>query len=469
MHYLSLILVIGFLSGFSLAQADARAEQKLERDIPHLMKLSNVPGTSAALIRDGKLVWTRGFGVANSETNEPITNDSVFEAGSLSKVVFAYGALKLVDEGKLDLDTPLNKYLGNNYEVGDDPRLNLITARRVLSHTGGFPNWRAEEGKPLPIIFTPGERFRYSGEGFLYLQKVVEKITGMPPEDFMQKTVLVPLGMTNSSFKWQDKYEQTAVYRHDWLGRKVGRGRGKLFIAPVTLRTTASDFARFLAALLNGKGLKKKTFEAMFTPQIRVDEKFPQLFWGLGIGLETTGLGRYIWHWGDQGNNKAYFTANLKKRDAIVYFANGANGLSFIDEILADSIGGSHPGANWLAYARYDSPSRNLLKAIIEKGATESLKNYLEARRHNPAQNIDEAEINSIGYRLLEIKKVGDAIQVFTQNTVDFPKSWNTWDSLAEAYMANGDNAAAIKYYEKSLELNPNNKNAVEQLKKLKP
>jgi CubicO group peptidase (beta-lactamase class C family) len=469
MRIFSIVLFICFLSVFSLAQSDAGVIEKLENDIPRLTKLADVPGASAALIQDGRIVWTKGFGVASAETNEPVTGETVFEAASLSKVVFAYGVLKLVDEGKLDLDTPLNKYLGNNYDVGDDPRLNLITARRVLSHTGGFPNWRAEEGKPLPINFTPGEKFSYSGEGFVYLQTVVQKITGMPPEDFMQKTVLAPLGMTSSSFMWQDKYDKTAVYRHDWLGRKVSRSQGRFFNAAASLRTTAGDYARFLAALLNGKGLKKKTLAAMFTPQIKVDEKFPGLFWGLGVGLETNGTGRYIWHWGDQGNTKAYFTADLKKRNAIVFFANGANGLSFIDEILEDSVGGAHPGAKRLNYERYDSPSRSLLKAIIEKGATEPLRNYQAARRQNPALNIAEAEINSIGYRLLELKKVDDAILVFTQNTTDFPKSWNAWDSLAEAYMTRGDNETAIKYYEKSLELDPNNKNAVQQLKKLKP
>jgi tetratricopeptide (TPR) repeat protein len=159
----------------------------------------------------------------------------------------------------------------------------------------------------------------------------------------------------------------------------------------------------------------------------------------------------------------------LKKRNAIVFFANGANGLSFTDEILALSIGGEHPGVKWQNFPRYDSPGRTLLKAIIEKGASEPLKNYQATRRQNPAGNIAEAEINLIGYRLLELKKVDDAIAVFTQNTVDFPKSWNAWDSLAEAYMTRGDNENAIKYYERSLELDPNNKNAVEQLKKLKP
>ncbi len=445
------------------------AIESLEKDILNLMKSADVPGLSAVLIRSGKIVWSKGFGVQNAETNAPVTTETVFEAASLSKVIFAYGVLKLVDEGKLDLDVPLNKYLGNNYEVGDDARIDLITARRVLSHTTGFPNWRQDETKPLPINFTPGEKFSYSGEGFVYLSKVVEKITGMQFEDFMQQTVLKPLGMTSSSYQWQDKYDKTGAYRHDLLGKKLFRNQGKDVNAAASLRTTAEDYARFIIALLSGKGLKKKTLTAMFTPQINVNEKSPQVFWGLGVGLETTEEGKSFWHWGDQGNTKAYFTAFLPRKDAIVYFANGFNGLSITTEILADAIGGKHPAVDYLNYERYNSSARELLKEIFAKGAAQSLINYRERRTQNSALTIDESQLNSLGYTLLRWKKIDDAIEVFKQNTVDFPASANAWDSLAEAFMTKSDQESAIKYYEKSLELNPKNDNAIEHLKKLKP
>jgi CubicO group peptidase (beta-lactamase class C family) len=471
-----LALFSGFISAqenkyapLGAARSTNSAIESLERDIPNLMKEADIPGMSAALVRDGKLVWWKAFGVKNAETNEPVTNETIFEAASLSKVVFAYGVLKLVDEGKLDLDTPLNKYLGNNYDVGDDPRLNLITARRVLSHTGGFPNWRSNGSKTLPINFTPGEKFSYSGEGFVYLSKIVEKITGMPSEDFVQKMVLQPLKMTHSSFMWQDKYETMAVFRHNLLGQKSFRNENKDFNAAASLRTTAEDYGRFIVALLNGKGLKKKTWEAMFTPQIKVNEKSPQVFWGLGVGLETTEEGKSFWHWGDQGDSKAYITAFLPKKNAVVYFANASNGLSITREILSDAIGGNHPGIDWLNYDRYNSPARTLLKAIIAQGAAEPLNNYRQQRQQNSALKISESQINSMGYALLRMKKIDDAIEIFKQNTADFPDSANTWDSLAEAYMTKGEKELAIKYYKKSLELDPKNNGAIEQLKKLKP
>jgi CubicO group peptidase (beta-lactamase class C family) len=247
--------------------------ERLKKDIPQLLEKADVPGLSVSLIRDGELVWIGAFGVMNAETKKPVNNETVFEAASLSKPVFAYAILKLVDEGKLNLDTPLNKYLGNNYDVVNDDRINLITARRVLSHTSGFPNWRDNDGtKTLLIHFTPGEKFSYSGEGIVYLSKVAEKITGMAFEDFMQKYALQPLGMTASSYIWQDRFDALKAYRHDMIGKLSGRNQppgGHAGAVPeqgnaaASLCTTAGDYAKFVITMLSGTGLKKETWEQM--------------------------------------------------------------------------------------------------------------------------------------------------------------------------------------------------------------
>ncbi|HYO90986.1 MAG TPA: serine hydrolase domain-containing protein, partial [Pyrinomonadaceae bacterium] len=158
---------------------------RLHSVITQLMKEGDVPGLSVLLIRDGKVFWQQAFGVKNADTKEPVNDTTVFEAASLSKPVFAYAVLKFADSGKLDLDTPLVKYLPGAY-VEDDARLNQITARMVLSHRTGFPNWRPRGGA-LKIHFTPGEKFSYSGEGFVYLQKVIEHMTGQPLDAFMKR------------------------------------------------------------------------------------------------------------------------------------------------------------------------------------------------------------------------------------------------------------------------------------------
>ena len=467
---------------FSRAQQPAmvptpEAIHHLEADIPVLLEKSDVPGMSIALIRHGKLVWSKGFGVGNSKTNKPVTSNTIFEAASLSKPVFAYAVLRLVDEGKLDLDTPLNKYLGNNYDVVDDDRINLITARHVLSHTSGFPNWRDADGtKTLLIHFKPGEKWSYSGEGMVYLSRVVEKITGLRFESFMQQYALQPLGMTSSSYIWRDRFDTLKAYRHDVLGAVSGRNQpesGKEDTlhddgnAAASLQTDPEDYAKFIIAILNGTGLKRTTWQQMLTPQARVDSKYPALAWGLGIGLETMPEGTWFWHWGDNGDAKAYVAAFLPDKDAVVYFADGSNGLSFTKEILDDAIGGEHPALAHLNYDRYNSQTRRLTKAILTHGAIEPLKEYRE-QRAKTGDTVNEGSMNDLGYLLLRLKKPDDAIQVFIQNTEDHPASWNVWDSLAEAYMDMGDKDKAIKYYEKSLQLNPDNTNGAKQLKKLK-
>ena len=478
-YFLSILLCLLFhLWGSSQAatpvaqhqtQPVAVVVERLEKDIPQLMKDADIPGLSAALIRNGKLVWHKNFGVANAETNEPVTDETIFEAASLTKIVTAYAALQLVDQGKLDLDKPLNQYLGNNYDAGDDQRINLITARHVLSHSSGFPNWRPQGSPTLPIRFTPGEKFSYSGEGFVYLSKVIEHITSMKFDEYIKKNVFDPLQMSHSSFSWLDSYKKLHVYRHDGFGKKTSRSEEPGYNAAASLRTTAEDYANFVIAVLKGKGLKKTTWQQMLSSQIIVDkEKAPQVSWGLGLGLETSAVGKTFWHWGDQGDSKCYVTAFIEPQDAIVYFTNSRNGLSITHTILEDAIGGEHPALAWLNYERYNPAAKNLLHAVNDKGAVAALNEYRLLREQNKIQGLQEASMNSIGYQLLQLNKVNDAIEIFKQNTVDFPQSGNTWDSLAEAYMINGNKELAIEYYEKSLKLDPDNSNAVEQLKKLK-
>jgi CubicO group peptidase (beta-lactamase class C family) len=451
---------------------------RLQQDIPWLLDSSQVPGLSIALIHNGRLVYTGAFGVTNADTKKPVTPNTVFEAASLSKPVFAYAVLKLVDEGRLNLDTPLNKYLGNNYDVVNDPRINLITARMVLSHTSGFPNWRNNDGnKGLLIHFTPGTRWSYSGEGIVYLSRVVEKITGMRFETFMQLYALQPLGMSSSSYIWRTRYDSLKAYRHDMFGGVSGRIKpndGKEDTtrddanAAASLQTTAGDYARFVIALLQGTGLKKATWRQMMTPQlnVKVDSSYPQLVWGLGIGLEMMQNDEYFWHWGDNGDAKAYVTADLRTKNAVVYFADGSNGLSFTKEILDDAIGAEHPALAHLDYDRYNSPGRRLFKTTFSENATVALQEY---RDHRTATGpISESALNDLGYMLLRVKRTDQAIEIFAQNTEDHPQSWNAWDSLAEAYMNKGDKEHAIEYYQRSLNLNPGNTNGADQLKKLR-
>jgi len=452
----------------------------LERQAPVLMKEGDVPGLAAALVWDGRLAWTRGFGVKNAETGEQLNDEAVFEAASLSKPVFAYAVLKLVDSGKLDLDKPLTHYLPGDYDVGPDPRLGQITARRVLCHTTGFPNWRPSP-RGLKIHFVPGERFSYSGEGYVYLAKVVARITGERTNDFVKRMVFQPLGMDSSTYLWEGAAASQSVTRHNQLGRPTGQNKPTAENAAASLQTSAGDFGRFLVAVLNGKGLRPGTLAQMLTPQIQVSESginttgrpgdrlSTELGWGLGWGLQATADGTSLWHWGDNGDSKAYVVARERTKSGLVVFTNSANGLGIMPELVGAALGGRDPALAWLNYESYRSRSRILLKQILADGADLALKDYRRWRADRPkAEQISESGMNRLGYTLMrQAKRENDAIEVFKLNVEDYPQSWNTYDSLGEAYLAAGNKELAIHNYRKSVELNPSNAGGIEALKKL--
>lgn len=451
---------------------------QFEKSIPQWMKDAEVPGLALALIRDSRVLWQRGFGVKSVETREPVDEATVFEAASLSKPVFAYAVLRMVDRGQLDLDTPLTKYLPGAY-VENDPRLNLITARMVLSHRTGFPNWRPRGGA-LRIHFTPGEKFSYSGEGFVFLQKTVERVMGQPLDEVMRKTVFEPLGMTSSSYVWLDSFDRRKATGHNPAGAATARRRPVEANAASSLQTTVGDYSRFLIAVMNGTGLKKASAKEMLRAQVSVDEGgsnaiergtgrlSKEIAWGLGWGLEQTADGKTFWHWGSNNDDVRCFTVSYEKEKAgLVVFTNSGNGLSIVSEIVKQALGGSHPSFAWTRTDPYNSPARLLLKAIITEGADAALKRYAEAKKSRPDAALSEAQINAIGYVLLQRKKISEAIEVFKLNATDHPQSFNAYDSLAEAYMTGGDKELAIRNYRRSVELNPGNTNAVEMLKKL--
>lgn len=453
--YLTLTGCIGIIAAIFAQNAQiapiARTTQ-LQQQLPMLMRRDHIPGLSAAYISHGKVTWVQNFGIADETTHAPVTDSTLFEAASLTKVVTAYAAMQLIAQGKLNPDKPLNEYLGNNYEIGNDPRIHQITARRVLSHSAGFPNWRPDRDSSLPINFTPGDHFSYSGEGFVYLAVVMEKISGMTYEQLINKSVFGPLGMKHSHLTFLPAIKSYAR-RHDWMGNPTWLPDYTNINAAASLRTTARDYATFLAALLN-------TPKGIFQSQIKVDTaQAPQLSWGLGVGLDSVATTRYCWHWGDQGDSRAFFCGDIYKKDGIVFLTNSANGLSIVPDVLQIVFGPQQLDINkFVAYGKFDSTALHVVYAIQKGDGTAALRE----------SKLDEDHLNTIGYYFLNKKDYDNAISVFTKATTDHPDSYNAWDSLAEGYMNAGNKAKAIEYYEKSLALNPQNNNAVEKLKELR-
>jgi len=439
---------------------------QLERLIPPLMDSAGVTGLAMAILSDSAIEWSRGFGVKSVETGEPLDENSVFEAASLSKPVFAYAVLQLVDQGIIDLDTPIADYY--EYAVSEDERYKRITPRMVLSHTTGFPNWRPREGR-LTIDFDPGTEFRYSGEGFGYLQLAVMDVTDETLEELMERLVFEPLGMTSSSYVWQDRFDENLALPHGTNGELLEKREPRRGHAAATLHTTAVDFARFMIALMNGAGLSESTALAMLTPQIEVDTG---VTWGLGIGLQDNAAGRAFWHWGDNVAYKAYTLAYPEHGVGVVWFTNSENGQSILESMLAHTVGGVHPAVAWLDYEQYNSPKRQvretLAATIDEQGVDMAIALYHEMKETRPPEAFDEYLLNTLGYRLLRSDRVQEAIAIFTLNVEEYPDAWNPYDSLGEAYMAAGELELAIVNYEKSVELNSENTNGIAALERLR-
>ena len=422
------------------------------------MQEGEVPGLGIVVIENGRIASHRDFGVANAETREPLTEEHIFEAASLTKPLFAYAVLKLVDRGVLDLDIPLSRYID---EPVTDERMKLITARMVLQHTTGFQN-EVMPGQTLKIHFTPGARFSYSGAGFLYLQRVVEHVTGKPLPLLMRELVFDPLKMRNSSYTWLPDYERRKVYGHNGAG-VVRPRRRPLQPTVATLHTTTRDYARFMIAMMKGRqpvGLQAID-ETCFTCLDHEPKRISTaLSWGLGWAIERTPRRTAFWHWGENNGEFQNFAMGDAEGNGVVIFTNSGNGFSIMPEIVAQVLPGPHPAFAWMGYEGYRSPAKVLLRDIVKRGADAALV---------PAavDPLSERALNDIGYSLLQRKRPQDALVVFQRIVERFPDSANAYDSLGEGYAILGDRENAIANYRRSLDLDPKNTNAVEMLKKL--
>jgi CubicO group peptidase (beta-lactamase class C family) len=351
-----------------------------EEGIPELMEEATVPGLTITLIQKGSIVWSQAFGVRDWATQEPVTRDTLFEAASLSKPLFAYASLKLCEKGVLDLDTPLVEYMPDDYLsialptagpsreqlVLKKSQLELVTTRHVLSHTAGSPNWPSKE-QPLKRHFVPGERFAYSGTGFAILQSIVEIITGLPAVEYIQENILEPFGMKNSRLVWTGQEDLPVALGHNEKGEPTEKALWLEMIAGASLHSTPTDFARFMLAVMrpstdNPYHLSLNLTKEMLTPQVKVNdsatwhEDWPKpeiklnefVSWGLGWGIQHTATGDSFWHWGDNGNYQNFAIGSSEEGFGIVVMTNGKNGQQVYQKILYEIIGGEYPALDWL-------------------------------------------------------------------------------------------------------------------------
>jgi CubicO group peptidase (beta-lactamase class C family) len=327
--------------------------------IPQLMEEGEVPGMQIAVIQDGLLFYQGAFGVTNAETHQRVDAETVFAAASLGKPVFAYAVLKLACRGEFDLDQPLAQILPFA-PLAKDPRFNDVTARMVLSHTGGLPHSCA---KDEVMLSDPSREFHYSPAGYDYLQQVITQVTGLTLNEFVTREVFRPLGMSRSAYYFREDFAGNSVYGHSVKGpaKHVSFMSEMQQSAACSLLTTAADYAKFLQAMLKPEDDCRELVEEMLTPQIQVREDLQgrpvnNLFWGVGWGLELGNSGKAFWHWGDMGMIKNYTICQPAHGFGLVYFTNGDSGLA-IGRKLTDVLnaGDSNP-FDMLGIENYDAP-----------------------------------------------------------------------------------------------------------------
>lgn len=462
------VLLLAFVSTGAIADAETRP-LLLDRDakavasdlnvlLPKLMGDGRVPGLQIALIRDGSIVWSGAFGVTNATSRAPVTSETIFEAASLTKPFFAYLVMKLVDEGVVNLDTPIVDYvpheeiekaMGHPLDYPGFRRdwLEKITPRHVLSHSSGLPH--GEGGKPYPIFFEPGTQYRYSADGYYFLQLAVERLKGKTLDVLMKDYVIDPLGMTHSSMVWRDSYEKTMANGHDQFGAPQDFRKRNEANAAASLYTTASDYARFVRAVMNGEGLKAATWKEMLTPQIAVD-KDRGLEWSLGFCLQTDANGKAFWQWGDYGIFRNYVIAYPGRKIGVVYLANSFNGLAVCRELVARSIGGEARGVEFLKYLPYDSPVLSFLWALQDQGPG-SVEKILSAMIAEHPDLLSAESLRMIIGLLDNGGRYDEIIAVFKSVDGKVPPSAAADAALAGAYLGKGDLADAKACYLKAL------------------
>jgi len=314
--------------------------RNLEQQTPNVLDENFVPGLAIVLIRNGKAGWHRAFGVRDSESKKPVDDGTIFEAASMGKPVFAYAVMKLCERGVLNLDTPLTRYTPERYLEGD-PRLDLITARHVLSHTSGFQDWRSDK-EPLAIHFTPGEKYMYSGEGYSYLQSVVRHLTGQTLDQFMRANVFAPFGMESAGYVWNDQFQKRMARPHGKEGKPMENNKPTdvtRYGAAGELRVTAGDYARFLLEVVNPRPsdafrLTKASLGEMLRPHVKVDDQYSTSSWGLGFEIRQEANRAYIMHGGGNKGFQSFSAATSNGHFGYVIMTNGDNGFAVLKKLM---------------------------------------------------------------------------------------------------------------------------------------
>lgn len=466
----ALILVIGLACARRSAPLVTDiSHQKWESHISELIMKAHIPGLSIAVIRDGKVAWTGAFGIENISTGEPCDKETVFEAASLTKPLFAYLVMQVAAEGKLDLDKSLIEYLSEQVVADsllkhpfNQPGFRFdwfrkITGRQILSHSSGMPHGESADSC-YPLLFEPGTQHKYSADGYYYLQLVLEKIEGAPLEKIAQRRALDPLGMTHSSLVWRDNFEETAANGHNMFGDPKGHRRWSRARAPASMYTTAEDYALFVCEILNRAHEADPMITKMLTSQIDIDVD-DHLSWSLGFGRQKDENGSAFWQWGDYGIFRNFIIAYEESRSGVVWLTNSYYGLSVLDDLITECVGGNDYVNNYIEADSYDSPNMRFTHIAMENGIDAAISE-IPKLRSGDSPFMDEGTLSFLCRELLYSKRSADAIPLYKFYTEEYPNSSDAWEGYAYGCLKGAQFDSALTYYSRALELNQNSRTA---------
>jgi CubicO group peptidase (beta-lactamase class C family) len=475
--YFSIIglVVYAFVSG----NAVSAQQDSIDIFVNTQMQKRKIPGLQLAIVKNGSIVKTAHYGFANVQDSIPVSDKTVFPINSITKAFTGIAIMQLVEAGKLTLSSPVGAYL-----PGLPKAWNTVTVLQLLSHTSGIPNIDGEDFDEknawkkvteLPMDFSPGEKFSYVQTNYLLLGRIIDTLSGIPFTEFIIKEQLLKAGMPNTIRSGFGAAKQ--VIPHAAGGYRYERGilLNMFFSMPPALQTaagmssTAREISNWIIALQNNKLLTKKSTLGLLWAPARLNNGntagFSGLLNGYAAGWPVVARAEHPAAAAVGGARSAVFVYpndNL----SIIVLTNLAGGSpeEFIDEIAGFYIPAMKE-SNGFGF----SPSVKLLRVQLEKtGYKKAIEEAKSIGKSNTQFKLEENEVNGWGYKLLRQNRLPDALEIFKLNVFLFPASANTFDSLGEIYAELGEIRLAIKNYEQSLQLDPQNKNAEEQIKKLK-
>jgi CubicO group peptidase (beta-lactamase class C family) len=456
----SLLISLNILLNANVLQAQKGDSAKIDLLMKQVYK-NGIFNGNVLVIQNGKQIYQSSFGFANGSRTTKLNAGYMFNIGSIGKEFNAVGIMMLKEQGKLNPDDKISKYLDGLPQWAE-----RVSIKNLLQYTSGLPdiNWKIiksdadiwSDMKNIGVLnFEPGTNYAYNNSNVFLQRRIIEKISGLRFQDFVQKNMLQPCGMSESVVDPDMNGARVAVsFNNDF----VQSPRQFDYVMTGWTSVTATDLYKWAKCLHTYKLINKDSFKEILLPVS------PNKQAGLGGGrLEGSTVAEHTHH-GSSADFEALMYTEPVADNAIILLTNNKNFKVFEIKDAINSI---------LKGTPYSIPKRSLLTAFKPKlndlNGEELISFYKQLKVKQPDDfNFgNESELNMIGYELLGSNRFKEAIKIFELNVELFPVSANAYDSLAEAFYKNGEKKSALFFYKKSLELDANNPGAKEIVTKL--